>query len=139
MRSDEDFMEILIRRVKATIDGTLHSSSPRSMRNNLRAVMNGSGQVDGNILSTLERQSSETFSPQSELEHPVFATSESSISRTGRKNGMLSSKKKLDLNDYDLENGKHSSDVSSSSKTIEDVEDVMDDRPSLSSMKTIIL
>ncbi|XP_060558863.1 uncharacterized protein LOC132719139 [Ruditapes philippinarum] len=139
MRSDEDFMEILIRRVKATINETLHSSSPRSMRNNLRARMNGSGQVDGNILSTLERQSSETFSPQSELVHPVFATSESSISRTGRKNGTLSSKKKLDLNDYDLENVKHSSDVSSSSETIEDVDDVMDDRPSLSSMKTIIL
>ena len=117
MRSDEDFIEILIRRVKATISGTRNSQN----------ATDGSESVTGNSLGKstiwpMESQSSVMFTPQTDTVPPVFGSSQNSVS--------------LNANNGDI-NGK--TNTEESFKNIDDIDGKGDDRPSLTSMKTILL
>ncbi|XP_053407823.1 uncharacterized protein LOC123547580 [Mercenaria mercenaria] len=138
MRNDEDFIRILIRRVKATISGTRNSLSPRSSAN----MATGSKEVTSSLQNDgtrwpLAGHNTDTFSPSMESVSSVFSIKRDSVSRHRSQNG-TSVSEKLSLNN-DHVNGKLSSEVNSSSIDTDEDTGTLEDKPSLSSMKTIIL
>lgn len=125
MRKDEDFIEILIRRIKTTISSTRNSISPHSspsMRPGVLSVPN-TMETNGNRVSVVENK---TDLVNKKIHRPDVKES----LLLGSKNGEVHEK-------TDAFNGKVISDQTYDK--LESNTGTQEERPSLTSMKTVIL